>query len=68
MINVADKMEMESKLKGNLLRWMESHGVVLSDRQRSNEYVGVRIVEVRWREREYRFIQIDGMTCQIEKI
>lgn len=68
MINIADRMEMEYKLKGNLLRWAESHGVVLSDRQRSNEYVGVRIVEVRWREREYRFIQIDGMTCRIEKI
>lgn len=68
MINITDKMEMESKLMGNLLRWMESHGVVLSDRQRSNEYVGVRIVEVRWREQEYRFIQVDGMTCRIEKI
>lgn len=68
MINIADRMEMEYKLKGNLLRWAELHGVVLSDRQRSNEYVGVRIVEVRWREQEYRFIQIDGMTCRIEKI
>ena len=68
MTNIADKMEMESRLMGNLLRWMESHGSVISDRQRSNEYVGVRIVEVRWREREYRFVQVDGMTCQIEKI
>ena len=50
MINYADKMEQEARLKGNLAEWMEKHGNVLSDRQRSNAYAGVRILEVRWRD------------------
>ena len=45
MINYADKMEQEARLKGNLAEWMEKHGNVLSDRQRSNAYTGVRILE-----------------------
>lgn len=67
MINIAEKMEMENRLLENLARWMVSHGTVLSDRQRSNEYVGVRMVEVAWRGRNFRIVQIDGMTCRIEK-
>ena len=34
-MNIADKMEMESRLMGNIAGWMEKHGEVLSDRQRS---------------------------------
>ena len=47
-MNIADKMERESRLRGNLAEWIMSHGIVKSDRERSNEYVGVRIAEVRW--------------------
>ena len=54
MINYADKMEQEARLKGNLAEWMEKHGNVLSDRQRSNAYTGVRILEVRWRGSNWR--------------
>ena len=68
MINYAEKMEQEARLKGNLAEWMEKHGNVLSDRQRSNAYTGVRILEVRWREAEWRIVEVDGMTCQIERI
>ena len=68
MINYADKMEQEARLKGNLAEWMEKHGNVLSDRQRSNAYVGVRILEVRWRGAEGRIVEVDGMTCQIERM
>ena len=32
MINYADKMEMESRLMGNIADWMEKHGRVLSER------------------------------------
>ena len=53
MINYADKMEMESKLMGNIADWMEKHGRVLSDRDQSNAYTGVRILEVRWRGSEW---------------
>ena len=42
-MNYAEKMERESRLMGRLADWMEAHGTVLSDRQRSNAYSGVRI-------------------------
>ena len=68
MINYADKMEMESKLMGNIADWMEKHGRVLSDRQQSNAYTGVRILEVRWRGTYWRIVEVDGMTCRIERL
>ena len=67
-MNIADKMEREAKLMSNLADWMEKHGTVLSDRQRSNAYTGIRILEVRWRGSEWRIVEVDGMTCQIERI
>ena len=67
-MNIADKMEREARLMSNLADWMEKHGTVLFDRQRSNAYTGVRILEVRWRGSDWRIVEVDGMTCQIERI
>ena len=67
-MNIADKMERESRLMSNIADWMEKHGDVLSDRQRSNAYTCVRILEVRWRGSDWRIVEVDGMTCQIERI
>ena len=67
-MNYADKMEQEGRLKSNIADWMEQHGEVLSDRQRSNAYTGVRIREIRWRGHTYRIVDVDGMTCQIERL
>ena len=67
-MNIADKMEREARLMSNLSAWMEKHGRVLSDRQRSNAYTGVRILEVRWRGSDWRIVEVDGMTCQIERL
>ena len=67
-MNIADKMEREARLKSNIADWMEAHGRVLSDRQRSNAYTGVRIREIEWRGRTYRIVDVDGMTCQIERL
>ena len=66
-MNYADKMEQEARLMSRLADWMEKHGEVLSDRQRSNAYTGVRIREVIWRGTRYDIIEVDGMTCQIER-
>ena len=66
-MNYADKMEREARLMSRLADWMEKHGEVLSDRQRSNAYTGVRIREVIWRGSRYEIIDVDGMTCQIER-
>ena len=67
-MNIADKMESEARLMSNLADWMEKHGTVLFDRQRSNAYTGVRSLEVRWRGSDWRIVEVDGMTCQIEQI
>ena len=67
-MNYADKMEREARLMSNLADWMETHGRVLSDRQRSNAYTGVRIREIELRGRTYRIVDVDVMTCQIERL
>ena len=67
-MNYADKMEQEARLMSRLADWMEKHGEVLSDRQRSNAYTGVRIREIAWRGNTYRIVDVDGMTCQIERL
>ncbi|MBO6297685.1 MAG: hypothetical protein IJV04_09565 [Lachnospiraceae bacterium] len=67
-MNIADKMEMESRLMGNLADWMEKHGTVISDRQRSNAYTGVRIREIKWHGSTYQIVDVDGMTCRIERV
>ena len=66
-MNYADKMEREARLMSRLADCMEKHGEVLSDRQRSNAYTGVRIREVIWRGSRYEIIDVDGMTCRIER-
>ena len=67
-MNIADKMESEARLMSNLADWMEKHGTVLFDRQRSNAYTGVRILEIRWHGSDWRIVEVDGMTCQIGRI
>lgn len=56
------------KLLENIANWMQTDGTILSDRERSNYYTGVRIVEVSWQGKNYRIIEVDGMTCRIENI
>ena len=67
-MNYADKMERESRLMGRIADWMERHGDVLSDRQRSNAYTGVRIREIAWLGNTYRIVDVDGMTCLIKRL
>ena len=67
-MNIAEKMERESRLMGRIADWMETHGTVIYDQQRSNAYAGVRIREIEWRDRTYRIVDVDGMACQIERL
>lgn len=57
----------DSNLLEGLTYWLTTHGTILSDENRSNEYVGVRTVTVRWQSQTYNIIQVDGMTCKIEQ-
>ena len=67
-MNIADKMERESRLMGRIADWMEAHGTVIYDQQRSNAYADVRIREIEWRGHTYRIVDVDWMTCQIERL
>lgn len=67
-MNIAEKMEREERLMTNLADWIGKHGNVLSDRQRSNAYCGVRIRKIEWRGNRYEVVDVDGMTCQINRI
>lgn len=67
-MNIADKMEQEGRLMSRLADWMEKHGKVLFDKEQSNAYTGVRIREITWRGKAYRIIDVDGMTCRIERL
>ena len=67
-MNIAEKMDREARLMTNLADWIGKHGNVLSDRQRSNAYCGVRIREIDWRGNRYEVVDVDGMTCQIIRI
>lgn len=66
-MNIAEKMEREARLMTNLADWIGKHGNVLSDRQRSNAYCGVRIRKIEWRGNRYEVVDVDGMTCQINR-
>ena len=55
-----------SLLEG-LAYWLTTHGTILSEENRSNEYTGVRTVMVRWPHHNSNIIQVDGMTCKIEQ-
>lgn len=66
-MNYAEKMEMESRLLSNLADWIVEHGDVFSDRERSNEYCGVRIIEAKWRGFKFMIQIVDGITCRIDK-
>jgi hypothetical protein len=46
---------------------MVKHGEVLTDRKHSSAFCGMRIREVIWRGSRYDIIEVDGMTCRIER-
>ena len=55
-------------LLNSLADWLLTNGAVVSDEERSNEYVGVRTITVCWKNKNYLIVQVDGMTCKIEKV
>ena len=56
-----------TRLMENIAAWMIWHGSINNHSSRSNEYAGVEIYELTWRGVEFRIVQVDGMTCVIEK-
>ena len=60
-------MMYHTKLLDNIAIWMISHGSINNHISRSNAYTGVEIYELTWRGIEFRIVQVDGMTCVIER-
>ena len=62
-----EREEMRDRLMENLARFMIMHGTVKSDRERSNYYCSIRMIELTWRGQDFLITQVDGMTCRIDK-
>ena len=56
------------RLRNLMARRMINTGVVISDREQSNEYVGVRITEVEKFGMCWQIVFIDGEACEIKRI
>lgn len=62
-----EKEEMLDRLRENLARYMIKRGTIVSDRERSNYYCCIRMIELTWRGESFLITKVDGMTCRIEK-
>lgn len=62
-----EKEQMLDALRENIADFMISHGDIKSDRERSNYYCCIRMIELTWRGIDFLITQVDGMTCRIEK-
>lgn len=60
-------MSARDRLMEKIANHMERYGEVLSVVERSNEMTGVRIVNVAWQNRLYEIVEVDGMTCRIDR-
>jgi hypothetical protein len=66
-MNWNEKEAIKDKLRNNLADFMIRHGEVISDRERSNYYCCIRMVELTWRNERFLITEVDGLTCRIEK-
>ena len=61
-------MDTESRLKNLLADRMLRSGEIISDREQSNAYVGVRIAEVMKFGRCWQITFVDGEACEIKQV
>lgn len=66
-MNWYDRMEAKERLMANLTDHMVRHGEIRRDDERSNEYTCVRIIELKWRGKEFTITQVDSMVCRIDR-
>lgn len=66
-MNWNEKEAIRNNLLQNLADFMILHGEVKSDRQRSNYYCCVRIIELTWRGIPFTITEVDGMICRIDR-
>lgn len=62
-----EKEEIRDRLRGNIADFMIRHGDIISDREKSNYYCCIRMVELDWRGIRFLITEVDGLTCRIER-
>ncbi len=63
--NERDKIR--RNLLENLADYMIRHGEIIRDREKSNYYCCIRMVELTWRGTHFLITEVDGETCLIER-
>ena len=63
-----EKSQIADRLRANVGEWINSHGEVIFENSRSNEYVGMEIKKIKWQDRIYRIIWVDGEICGLERV
>lgn len=58
--------EIKFNLINKIGNWIISHGNIISKNENSNEFTGVCIYEIEWKNRTFRIVNVDGMNCVIE--
>ena len=66
-MNWNEKEAIKDKLRNNLADFMIRHGEVHSDREKSNYYCSIRMVELTFHGERFLITEVDGLTCRIEK-
>ncbi len=66
-MNWNEKEEMLDRLMENLAGHMIRRGTIISDRERSNPYCCIRIINLVFRGKDFMITKVDGKTCRIDK-
>lgn len=61
-------MNANDRIRNLIAKRMVNTGVVISDREQSNAYVGVRITEVEKFGKCWQIVFVDGEACEIKRI
>ena len=63
-----EKSQIADRLRAKVGAWINSLGEVIFENSRSKEYVGMTIKKIKWQERIYRIIWVDGEICGLERV
>ena len=58
---------MRRRILENLADHMIRRGEIINDRERSNYYCCIRMVELNWMGGRFLITEVDGETCRIER-
>ena len=62
-----EKEAILDRLRENIADHMIRHGKVNKDREKSNYYCSIRMIELTWRGQNFMITKVDRKTCRIDK-